>query len=315
MTKKQKTAAKIIITLFFVFFILFRIDYKEILHALTRVNLGMYLLAISVFLINQLISSYRWKILLSAQNINIRLITLYKLYLFGFIFNFVLPSNIGGDLVKTYELIKKNNGSNKSDIAVSTMFDRILGLFALVIIAFFAVMFSDFIIWPTKLALLAGILIIISMALFFYVKNDLFAMTINKIPLQKIKKTLLRTLTSFKTYKTKSNILWTGLAISVLFHFIGILNQYLLFTAAHIKIPILFLFFAIPINRLIVALPISFGGIGLNEFSLISLLGIIGISSNDVITYALLGYSFVAVMAISYFLFIVSKKIIQFFRI
>ena len=126
----------------FVVLLIYRIDFIKVFHILLQVRLEIYFLVFIIFLLNKLIASYRWQLLLRAQNINIKLTNLYKLYLFGFIFNFALPSNIGGDAVKLYQLFKKHPDRKAGSVA-ATLLDRLLGLLALFFLVMLTILFND----------------------------------------------------------------------------------------------------------------------------------------------------------------------------
>jgi uncharacterized membrane protein YbhN (UPF0104 family) len=86
----------------------------------------------------ELVAGLRWKILLRVQGIELGWVRLWCLLLIGVFFNFFIPGGTGGDIVKTFYLLKETPGK-KTVALLSVLVDRIIGLVALV---FFAAIFT-----------------------------------------------------------------------------------------------------------------------------------------------------------------------------
>lgn len=95
-----------------------------------------------LMLLTLLITNERWRILLQTQDLPSGFWQTFKLTLIGIFFNFAMPGGIGGDVIKSYYLIK-NNASAKAKSIISVLLDRLIGLHVMVFIAVVA-MLSDF---------------------------------------------------------------------------------------------------------------------------------------------------------------------------
>ena len=84
------------------------------------------------------LSSFRWARLLSVQGILLSTWDAIKLTMIGVFFNVAIPGGVGGDLVKMYKL-KGQAGQRFPEAVMTTLFDRILGLLGLFIVAIAAV--------------------------------------------------------------------------------------------------------------------------------------------------------------------------------
>ena len=92
----------------------------------------IFLLAFCLFIIAQTISTYRWKMLLHTERMNIHFYNLIAYYFIGMFFNLFMPTLVGGDVVRGYYLYKK---SNKGSESVASIFvERLSGFFALMVI-------------------------------------------------------------------------------------------------------------------------------------------------------------------------------------
>jgi uncharacterized protein (TIRG00374 family) len=89
--------------------------------------------AILAYLIVEIAAAIRWKILLKVQGINLSTPRVAGLFLIGMFYNQFLPGGTGGDIVKTYLLWKETPGK-KPGALLAVLFDRMIGLIALIII-------------------------------------------------------------------------------------------------------------------------------------------------------------------------------------
>jgi glycosyltransferase 2 family protein len=83
----------------------------------------------------------RWWLLLRIEKIDLPLTDALKLTLVGHFWNNVLPGAVTGDVVKMYYLGKKSP-EKKAEAYATVMIDRVIGLAALVYLAFFAALFN-----------------------------------------------------------------------------------------------------------------------------------------------------------------------------
>ena len=117
-----------------------------------------------------------------------------------------------------------------------------------------------------------------------------------------------RILNVLKTFKRSKDTMLVAFILSLLFQFISVVNQFLRFRSIGVDVPIQYLFFAIPITTLIVMLPISIGGFGLREVSLIGLLSIVSIDSAAVVAYTIVSYSSVLLLSIGLALYNIADE-------
>src|SRR3954452_9541629 len=89
--------------------------------------------AIGTYLIVELAAVVRWQILLKVQGINLSNGRIVALFFIGMFYNQFLPGGTGGDIVKTY-LLWKETPKQKPGALLAVMFDRMIGLIALIVI-------------------------------------------------------------------------------------------------------------------------------------------------------------------------------------
>jgi uncharacterized protein (TIRG00374 family) len=89
--------------------------------------------AIIAYVIVEFAAVVRWQILLKVQGINLSNMRIAGLFIIGMFYNQFLPGGTGGDVVKTYLLWKETPGK-KPGALLAVLFDRMIGLIALIII-------------------------------------------------------------------------------------------------------------------------------------------------------------------------------------
>lgn len=119
-----------------ILYLLFRDPAKraEMLQAIKNAD-GLWLFAgIACYGAVEAIGGLRWLYLLRVQGIRISPPRTFSLVLIGVFFNFVIPGGTGGDVVKTFFLLKETPGKGALAL-LSVLVDRLIGLFSLILLA------------------------------------------------------------------------------------------------------------------------------------------------------------------------------------
>src|SRR5262249_7868552 len=72
-------------------------------------------------------AAFRWHVLLKVQGIRLKLSRLSGLFLIGMFYNQFLPGGTGGDIIKSYLLLKETP-DHKAGALPAVVFDRFIGL-------------------------------------------------------------------------------------------------------------------------------------------------------------------------------------------
>jgi hypothetical protein len=91
-------------------------------------------LAVAALLGSLVLSVLRWHWLLRGRGIKLRLRRTFALSMIGNFFNLALPGAISGDFVKAFYIAKERPG-RREDVFASILFDRVVGLAGLVLLA------------------------------------------------------------------------------------------------------------------------------------------------------------------------------------
>jgi uncharacterized membrane protein YbhN (UPF0104 family) len=114
--------------------VLFRqIDVGNLWETARRASLVWLGVALGIYGLTLLASTWRWHLLLDAQRVPVRRRSLLGSFMVANFFNNFLPSNIGGDVIRISDTAKP--AQSKTRAAAVVLMDRALGLMALVFVA------------------------------------------------------------------------------------------------------------------------------------------------------------------------------------
>lgn len=114
--------------------VLFRqIDVARLWAPVRRASIAWLIVALGIYAVNLVVSTWRWHLLLHAQQVAIRRRSLLGSFLVATFFNNFLPSNIGGDVIRIGDTAKR--AGSKTLATTVVLVDRGIGLMALVFVA------------------------------------------------------------------------------------------------------------------------------------------------------------------------------------
>lgn len=229
------------------------------LRQLTPISLG-YLLLISGLLIY--ISALKWGLFLEHLGERVAIFNLFGLYLIGYFVNLLMPSYLGGDVVRSYYVGKR---VGQHEAAAATILERYTGLVAMLLLAAITMWFVSLVTWEVKLAV-----VVIAVGLVFVTYAALAEWPLRKLEKIAWAAALARNLNKiqagFHLVKNAPGLLVKALLLSVLYHSFTVLNTVAAgwvvgWTAA----PFGDLFVVLPIILLLGALPLTPQGLGIQE--------------------------------------------------
>jgi len=115
-----------------------KLNFKALLNLLQPQYLALAAVLVGA---NMYLTSERWRMLLQTQGHHIPSWPAFKFTMIGIFFNFAVPGGVGGDLVKAF-YFAKDFPEQKMTAATSVLMDRVLGLYAMIAMALFAMIFD-----------------------------------------------------------------------------------------------------------------------------------------------------------------------------
>jgi uncharacterized membrane protein YbhN (UPF0104 family) len=126
-------AIKVSVSLILLSVLFSRIDVSRLWAVARHASIPWLAAALLLFFVNVLAATWRWHLLLSAQNVDVPASSLLASFLVANFFNNFLPSNIGGDVIRISDTAKPARSKTLATTVV--LVDRGLGLLGLVLVA------------------------------------------------------------------------------------------------------------------------------------------------------------------------------------
>ena len=276
---------RLAVSLLLLAFLLYVVGAGELLSTLRRIEplYVFYLLALGVVMIWA--SCLKWQLFIRNAGHDAQILHLMRLYTIGYFFNSFMPSYVGGDVARSYQL-GRELGSQR-DAFVSTFLERFTGFLAMAFLGAFFVALGTEATAGVEVAILlvcAGAILLASVcfsekwgAWWFRVARAL----LGKISLGKWSKKCTEILDKVQdamgAVHQNQTLLARAMLLSLFFHFLTVLNTYIAARAIGWESPDLYgLFVVVPLVLLIGMLPLTPSGLGVQEGAFVFFLERVG---------------------------------------
>lgn len=288
-----KTLIRVILTGICVFIVIRLVKWDEFFTLLGRLDVTLYAISVIAILLPIVFLSIRWQIILGSQGIVLEFPRTFVINYAGMFFNNFLPGSIGGDIAKA--IVVSKDEKRKAICVATVILDRLIGLVALFLIAFIAALVN--LANLTNEALITPITFIFVTILVFYIGYRIyFSRTIRTSAfLGRIKdilpfKDTLKELDGvFKNVRSRKKLLIFTLLFSILTQASMIIIIYIHSVSLSVKnVQLVHFFMFMPIIFLVMSIPITVGGWGLQEISFATLFLTVSADKNEMITLSVL---------------------------
>jgi glycosyltransferase 2 family protein len=237
--------------------------------ALRTARYGWIAMAIFAYFVVELAAGVRWHILLKVQKIHLSAPRVAGLFLIGMFYNQFLPGGTGGDIMKSYLLLKETPGKATGAL-LAVVFDRLVGLVGLICITGTLVALryrwlTQFeatrnLVWVLLAVLASAILMLLTS---FAVSGLNLA---HKLP-QRFpgREKLIELSAAYHLYAHHWRATLVAFGASIIAHLSTFATFLCVAYAFRAKVAVIDFFAIMPIERTISSIPISFAGVGLRE--------------------------------------------------
>ncbi len=257
---------RLVVTLGLLYFIYSKIDFILLKKIILTSNYFYFVIALGIFIISNITGSIQYYYLLKTQKIEkLPFLKIIKIYLFSTFFNNLLPTNIGGDGVRIYQLMQY--GINKNIIFSSVIWDRFISILILIVLSLIMgfILLKKVILFIVLLAVIILCTIFVMAILRFNFGKKILKL-VQQIKNEKITYFLQEFLMSFKIYIKKGSSTFIYYILSLLTQFLKIFFTYFIGLGMNYPIKIEELLFILPVVGIVSSLPISINGLGLREY-------------------------------------------------
>lgn len=227
---------------------------------------GLLLMGCNLFVISE-----RWRYIAAPQDVQASRWSVFRLTLIGTFFNYAMPGGVGGDVVKAFYFSKEHPHARATAIT-SVVLDRVLGLYAMMIMAILAMSWdSEHVLSiPTLQTLyifLWALFLAMSLGLSFLFSKRLYGLgwiqsLLNRLPMaEKLNKLYLMC----HTLGHQKSRLLAIFGISLLAQVFAIVFLWLAGRTAGFEVPIGVFFIVAPMGYMATAIPISPAGVGVGQ--------------------------------------------------
>ncbi|MCA9273306.1 MAG: flippase-like domain-containing protein [Phycisphaerales bacterium] len=295
--KPALIAVKLLISFGLLYFLISsaNINFDELRDTLAKTDPLYVFLAFLTPYLGFYMTSLRWKGLLEVQGAKIRQPILFKSCMVAVFFNQIMPSTIGGDVIRMYDSWKA--GATRA-VSISTIVvDRVLGLFALAIFAVLGLFFVQGDFSEAQYVPLAVIAVAMGLGGFIALVFSPFRVMVNlaraiytKLP-GPFGKFFGKVDKAVEPFRGRHGSLIRALVISLLLQLNVVLLHYLLSLAIGIELGFFDYFYVVPVALFVMLIPISINGIGVRESMFVFLLGTMGVAKADALVLSLLVFA------------------------
>ena len=281
-------------------FIIFRkVNWEKTWTILGNARIDVLLIVLTITGFFFLLSAYKWMLLLKALGIKKRLSELHAIYYIGYFFNNLLPTSVGGDVIRIYKTAKGMETS--MNVIASVIAERVTGLAALLSIALTSFLINVFRGSNVATGSFGIFLTIIICALFplFILAKLLYRSRFKKNSIMsRMHDKYIELINCFSLYRSRPGILLVTLLCSFIFHSLMIINVHLIGMAIGESIDIISLSFIVPIVSLIAMIPVTINGMGLKEGAYITLFQLTGLGFESAMMIAFIARIFTVIGSI-----------------
>jgi glycosyltransferase 2 family protein len=272
----------------------------QMVEAIRNAQYRWVMLGILAYGVVEVAAAFRWHVLLKVQKIHLSLPRLSGLFLIGMFYNQFLPGGTGGDIIKSYYLLKETP-DKKAGALLAVVFDRFIGLVALVAITATLIgLRYDFLAQTTEtrnllwlLLFLLGFSVLTLLSTFVISGFNLFHSLPEKFP---GRDKLIEISAAYHLYAHHWRATLVAFGVSLVAHLATFATFLCAAYALGAHVPVINFFAVMPVERTISALPISFAGIGLREKVLqIMLSGLCGVPEAKAILIGSLSFLIILV--------------------
>lgn len=237
----------------------------------------------------QAVSTFRWRILLRALGLRVAFARLFTLYLIARFFSNFLPTMVGGDIVRAYQL--SLDTCDASSTTAATVMERVIGLVALVSLLPVALL-SDVIVTSFPLlryAIPAFVLAFVAgLCGVFIWRWDLLWKRSRHPRIQRVLSFIVETRTAMLRATRSIAAVLHAYWLSLLFYVGSAGCVWAASKSLGVDVEMAYLMAVIPLVLLAATLPISLNGLGITEAGFAIFLELTGVPLADAIAVGLL---------------------------
>lgn len=295
--KTLRLLAKTVFSAAFIAFLFWYVGHQDLGETFRQVDARYLALCLLLSPVMVGASAWKWWVILRREGHPLPLGALYRHYLVGYFFSNFLPSNVGGDVVRSYRAGVQAGDQHAA--AASVVVERLTGLLALLLLVVaLPLMRLDLIghpaLWAPAAAAGAGFLVIVGAGLWLGGRNWRSPAAAGSVSgwrgtlTAACAKFAARSALALSALRRDSGYRLRILALTLLFYALALLNVWLAFRAFGVQPAWRDLAALLPAAMFVAMMPVALGSLGLAEGSYVFYFGLVGIPPAATLAMALL---------------------------
>lgn len=267
-----------------------KVDLQQILAAFAATNLNLWLAAFVLFLMQQVLVTYCWQILLVAHHSAPPFIKTLEVHCVGSFFGTFLPTSVAMDVIRAYRLGRYLK--HRVDAAGSLFVTRVIGFLVIFMLALIVAIPVSRALQEARLfwLVLAGLVAFIAAVSVVLQKNaaGLLQAALQRMGLNSLADKIAGFRASILVYGQSRRALLLLLALTWLYQILGIFIIYLVGRSLGIELAIWHYFIYIPLITTIALLPVSLAGLGIREGAFVFFFAQAGVAQAQALSLSLM---------------------------
>ncbi|HEX6048059.1 MAG TPA: lysylphosphatidylglycerol synthase transmembrane domain-containing protein [Gemmatimonadaceae bacterium] len=266
--------------------------WQELVATLQGSHLGFLAVSLLVTPLVHLQSTVKWYALTRARGMNVTFRRLYYYFVVGRFYNLILPSNIGGDLIRI-RMLGVASGRH-ADAAATVFVERLTGILTLVVYASIAAAItaaSRRLPWLLSgVVILSAALVVMCWALVADQPMRLLAKLVSgrAALIDALVDRLLRLREAIVAFRGLPSAIAVAFGHSAVFYLLCVADIWLTLRVFDPAAPFSMMMLAVPIVMLVMNIPLSVGNVGVLEFAYTVVLGAFGVSPTAALSTVML---------------------------
>jgi glycosyltransferase 2 family protein len=292
---KLSTLVKLAVAVGLMAVILWRSGLEALLQTFAAADWRWVALAVGSASLAMVINVVRWQLMLRGQEADPPLGSLVRLYLVAMFFNNVMPSRLGGDLVRAYGTSLM--ATTKTRSAAAVLMDRLIGAISVLVLGLAAITLKESRLPPIYQQMIVGcsVISLLALGLMLYRNHRLVALRVRVLAMLdvslfgiKIGPRLQAALDALRSYSRRRGVIVKAFVISLVANGFSMINLFLYAQAVRADVSLGDVATIAPFILAIGVLPISINGIGTIEAAMVVLFGALGVPQSLALAIAIL---------------------------
>ncbi len=285
---------KVGVTLGIIAFLLTQVNLAAMAQYLARADFALLLVAFALYFLAITLGAVKWQVVVRAQNLAGSFGDLLTFSLVGLFFGNLLPSNVGGDVVRAYGLMRATGRAEAA--AMSVLVDRLMGLAAFfgaaVVMATLATVTlargSELEQIEMATVVVAALFLCFAALLFSRRVSRRVQWIFGRAPLRRLEPMAQRVFNALQVYRHSYGALAANLALSVCIVVVTTFVWYTVARALGAEISLFYFFLFNPLIAFVLLIPISFNGLGPKEATAVFFFGLVGVPGEVALSVSLI---------------------------